>query len=189
MSLQAVGDRLLLQVVHFLISEFFRTQRVHIFVVEPLRLWTWVHDAELLVVLAILRYHRLVQLFCIPSLPIVIVVNSSDILYQRIVRNIAVDDLWLRTLKIPSDIELVVYVLSELPVFLLLNMLLLIRFVLQPCIFNLVCYFLVLNCIHQRFIFVTLNSSFDFDAYSYICLIRGTSFTAFFSLLFLRIEG
>lgn len=53
------------------------------------------HDAKLLVVLAILRYHRLVQLLCILSLPIVIVVNSSDILDQRVIGYIAINDFGL----------------------------------------------------------------------------------------------
>jgi hypothetical protein len=54
-----------------------------------------VHDAKLLVVLAILRYHRLVQLLCIPSLPIVIVVNSSYILNHRIIGYVAINDFGL----------------------------------------------------------------------------------------------
>ena len=153
---------------------------------EPWRLWTRVHDAKLLVVLAILRYHRLVQLLCIPSLPIVIVVNSSYILNHRIIGYVAINDFGLWTLEIPCDVELLVDVLSKLPIFSLFNGQVLI-WSLKLWIFSLVSSFLVLHSIHQRFIFTILASFLNFDAYSHICLISSYDFrTSFVASLWVK---
>ena len=119
------------------------------------------HDAQPRVVLAVLRYHRLVQLLSIAGFPVIVVVDASDVLHQGVIRYLAVYYLRLLSLEVASHAEVLVDLLPD--AFVLQHIRLLLHglvndlsFVKRYSVTNFD--FLLLNCIHQGFFIVVIFS-------------------------------